>query len=355
MGNRNSNYKNSFADIQWPSSLKTRKARVKVTLADFCIIKLVGRGSYGKVYKVRYLKDNSIYAMKILSKHLINDQGQDYHVRAERKIMAQVYHPFIVKLRYAFQTNNKLYLIMDYYAGGTLFNLLSHFKVLSEDWIQFYAAEILLGLEWLHNLEVVYRDLKTENILIDTDGHIKLADFGSAKENTGTYSGAKTICGTPEYQAPEILNGEEYGCISDMWALGILLYEMAVGKTPFYHPNYHNIYRLVLESEVEYPNTMSKNLKHLISALLEKKPKRRLTLSKVKNHRFFKNISWDQVKMKHTDPPIVPQTTALSKNSNNVLLLDPADSSESEESEDECISKINEFENFSYSQDWYIT
>ena len=207
----------------------------KVNIDDFKLIKVIGKGSFGKVTLVEHKATASMFAMKVLKKANVVRRKQVEHTRTERRVLGGVNHPFIVRLHYAFQTDAKLFFVLDYCAGGELFFHLSRMKKMPEHMARFYTAEITLALECLHSKGVVYRDLKPENILLDDVGHIKLADFGLAKEGIdSTVEGAKSLCGTPEYLSPEILNRKGHGTASDWWNLGMVLFEMLTGLPPWY-------------------------------------------------------------------------------------------------------------------------
>ena len=214
---------------------KQLKASIpKVSIDSFELIRVIGKGSFGKVTLVRKKSDDKLYAMKVLSKPNIVKRKQVEHTRTERRILGTISHPFIVKLHYAFQTDKKLYFVLDYAAGGELFFHLSRMRKFPEHFAQFYCAEIVLALEELHRNEVIYRDLKPENILFDVDGHIKLADFGLAKEHISEATeGAHSLCGTPEYLSPEVLNRLGHGNAVDWWNLGMVTYEMLTGLPPW--------------------------------------------------------------------------------------------------------------------------
>jgi serum/glucocorticoid-regulated kinase 2 len=208
------------------SSSKDKNGEEKLTVADFDLLKIVGKGAFGKVMLVR--KKNSadegkVYAMKVLRKDVIAAKGQIEHTKSERDILFEVRHPYIVRLRYAFQSDDKLYLVTDYYNGGTLFYHLRKSRHFTEDRARFYAAELLSALDHLHKLNIIYRDLKLENVLMDHQGHLALTDFGLSKQNIDVTGGATTFCGTAEYIAPELLKGQKYGPAVDWWSFGILL------------------------------------------------------------------------------------------------------------------------------------
>lgn len=167
--------------------------------------------------------EGKVYAMKVLRKDVIAAKGQIEHTKSERDILFEVRHPFIVRLRYAFQSDDKLYLVTDYYNGGTLFYHLRKSRHFTEERARFYAAELLLALDHLHSLNIIYRDLKLENVLMDHQGHLALTDFGLSKQNIDETGGASTFCGTAEYIAPELLRGQKYGVAVDWWSFGILL------------------------------------------------------------------------------------------------------------------------------------
>jgi serine/threonine protein kinase len=205
------------------------KIKVNVTPEDFEHIKVIGRGYFGKVTQVRYKKDNMIYALKSLKKCKLKEEKHIEHTKTERKILELVQHPFIVSLKFAFQTDKKLYFVMDCYNGGELFYHLRTKGRFSENHARFYLSQIVLALEFLHSKKIIYRDLKPENIVLDKSGYVKLTDFGLAKENIGDEVTTQTFCGTPEYLAPEIIRGDKYGKAVDMWCLGILLFEMLYG------------------------------------------------------------------------------------------------------------------------------
>ena len=199
----------------------------KLTVADFDLLKIVGKGAFGKVMLVRKKTDNGaegqVYAMKVLKKSAISAQGQVENTKSERDILFEVRHPYIVRLRFAFQSEDKLYLVTDYYNGGTLYYHLRKAEAFSEDRARFYAAELLSALDHLHQQNIIYRDLKLENVLMDHQGHLALTDFGLSKQNIDATGGATTFCGTAEYIAPELLLGQKYGPAVDWWSFGILL------------------------------------------------------------------------------------------------------------------------------------
>jgi hypothetical protein len=212
----------------------------KLSLADFDLLKVVGKGAFGKVMLVRKKEGvgaGQIYAMKVLKKSVVASLGQIEHTKSEREILFVIRHPYIVRLRFSFQNDEKLFLVTDYYNGGSLYSHLKKVKFFSEDRAKFYGAELLSALDHLHQQHIIYRDLKLENILMDHVGHIALTDFGLSKQDIDKTGGATTFCGTAEYIAPELLNNQKYGKAVDWWSFGILLFEMMNGSTPFYDKN----------------------------------------------------------------------------------------------------------------------
>ncbi|XP_010083456.1 PREDICTED: RAC-beta serine/threonine-protein kinase-like, partial [Pterocles gutturalis] len=205
------------------------KTRAKATMNDFDYLKLLGKGTFGKVILVREKATGRYYAMKILRKEVIIAKDEVAHTVTESRVLQNTRHPFLTALKYAFQTNDRLCFVMEYANGGELFFHLSRERVFTEDRARFYGAEIVSALEYLHSRDVVYRDIKLENLMLDKDGHIKITDFGLCKEGITDGATMKTFCGTPEYLAPEVLEDNDYGRAVDWWGLGVVMYEMMCG------------------------------------------------------------------------------------------------------------------------------
>lgn len=294
----------------------------KVRLADFELLKVLGRGAFGKVMQVRKKSDGKIYAMKILKKGAIVARNQVEHTKAERAILQQLQHPFLMTLRFAFQSKDKLYLVLDYFQGGELFFHLKSQRRFSEEVARLYVAEIALAFGHLHSLGVIYRDLKPENILLDDNGHVCLTDFGLAKEMEEGDK-AHTFCGTPEYLAPEIVQGLGHDKAVDWWSLGILLYELTVGIPPFYSQNVNEMYNKIQHGVLRFPPFLSDGCKALIVGLLNRDPKKRLgsdrDVEDVKNEAFFKgqqNWDWEKVFRKEMNAPFKPKVKNIEDTSN---------------------------------------
>ena len=240
-----------------------------VQLNDFNIEKVLGKGAFGKVFLVTKRDSGQLYAMKSLRKDMIEQRNQKVHTQTEREILGDVKSPFIVQLRFAFQTPDKLYMVMDFINGGELFFHLRRCTKFSEDRTQFYAAEILEALEYLHSQGIIYRDLKPENVLIDSDGHIKLTDFGLSKKFFNGEQKTYSFCGTPEYLAPEILKGIGHDQAVDFWSLGALIYEMMAGAPPFYSRNRDVMFKNMLSKPVEMKSHFSPQAVDLLRNLLQ--------------------------------------------------------------------------------------
>ncbi|KAH9874282.1 hypothetical protein IAQ61_004913 [Plenodomus lingam] len=300
---------------------------------DFELIKTLGTGTFARVWLVR-LKDakkgdeDKVFALKILRKVDVIRLKQVEHVRNERNVLAKVAgHPFITTMVASFQSLDSLYMVLDYCPGGEVFSYLRRARRFNEPTSQFYAAEIVLILEFLHEREgVAYRDLKPENILIDAEGHLKLVDFGFAKkvENRETY----TLCGTPEYLAPEVIRNTGHGTAVDWWAFGILVYEFLVGQPPFWDQNPMKIYEQIVEGRLRFPSAMSPAARDLISGLCTVDTSKRLGnisggASRVKAHEWFQSIDWEKLYNREVQGPIVPH------------LRGPADTRNFDEYEDE--------------------
>lgn len=280
----------------------------KVSAEDFEILAVIGRGSFGKVVQVKKKDTGKIYAMKVLDKKSILDKQEVEHTRSEQNILQKLCHPFLVNLNFSFQTSDKLYFIMDYINGGELFFHLQNEKKFTEDRVKFYGAEILCGLEYLHASGVVYRDLKPENLLLTSDGHICMTDFGISKEGLHTDNDrTATFCGTPEYLAPEVLEGKGYGKAVDWWSFGTLIFEMLTGLPPFYSEDVQQMYAKIMSAKLQIPSTVSPEAKNLIEELLVRDPEKRLTDPlKLKAHPFFKGLDWDSLVRKEVTPPYIP-------------------------------------------------
>mmetsp|Transcript_48049 Transcript_48049/g.135768 ORF Transcript_48049/g.135768 Transcript_48049/m.135768 type:complete len:333 (+) Transcript_48049:82-1080(+) len=287
-------------------------------LDDFILMKVIGKGSYGKVMLVRHKSEteDSVYAMKMLRKENVIKRNQVEHTKTERNVLEAVSHPFIVTLYYAFQTPKKLYFVLEYCPGGELFFHLSRAGRFSEGRCRFYASEILLAIEYLHKLNIIYRDLKPENILLDADGHVKLTDFGLSKEGIQDNFSAKSMCGTPEYLAPEVIQSKGHGLGVDWWTLGILLFEILAGYPPFYDDNPFGIYKKVLAGQIEFPGGMELKAKDLIKRLLMHDQGKRLGCLKdgvddVKRHKYYKGLDWDLLGSRSLPPPFIPPVSGL--------------------------------------------
>jgi serine/threonine protein kinase len=278
-----------------------------VTLQDFDLLKVIGRGSFAKVMKVKKKDTGEIFAMKILKKEQVIDQEAIKQTNTENQILQHLHHPFIVQLHYAFQTLEKLYLVMEYLPGGELFFHLKELETFNVEKARFYAAEIALAFEYLHGKGIIYRDLKPENVVLDRQGNVKLTDFGLAKNDSQENSPAYTFAGAPEYLAPEILKGKGHAKSVDWWTLGILLYEMLVGVPPFFSENINETYEAILKKDVCYPKEVTPDAKDLIEGLLTKNPDDRLNIAGVRRHPFFSEIDWEKLLAKQITAPFVPQ------------------------------------------------
>lgn len=252
----------------------------------------------------------SLFAMKILRKSHLVRRRQIERTRTERKVLSVVNHPFIMKLHYAFQSPDKLYLVLDYCPGGELFFHLSRFRRFPERVARFYSAELLLALGHLHKRGIIYRDLKPENVLLDADGHVKLGDFGLAKAGIRhAYEGATSMCGTPEYMAPEVLAQQGHGFCVDYWGLGMLTYEMMSGLPPWYTTDRAKLFRRLRSAPLDIPSYFSSASATFTGALLERNPRRRLGVTGIRaamEHEFFKSISWRALYGRRVEAPIRP-------------------------------------------------
>ena len=299
----NTNNKNDI-EISYP----------KLTYKDFEPLKLLGTGSFGRVLLVRFKTNNQLYAMKILSKTQLKLTHQEEHTKTERDLMVKITSPFLVGIKFAFQDETKLYIVSDFLQGGDMFYHLHSEKNFTEEKAKFYLIEIIFGLEYLHKNNMIYRDLKPENILMDSFGHIKLTDFGLSKILQEDEEKAFTLCGTPQYLAPEVLKskGKGYDKAVDWWSLGCFFYEMLTGFLPYYIPRNNKINLKIFEDEVRFPPDINPLAVNLIKDLLNLDPKKRLGsgddgIAKIKSHPYFKGVDWDKYFNKKIKPPFIPK------------------------------------------------
>ena len=285
-----------------------------VSLEDFEIKKILGRGTYSKVCLVEYKPTKEIFAMKTLKKDVLLDQEQVQSTLLEKKILQTLDHPFLVGMIFCFQTEERIYFVMPFVRGGELFQHLREKKLFSEYEVKFYSACIGLALDYLHKNNILYRDLKLENILIDDDGYLKLIDFGLAKileKDEKTMS----FCGTPEYLAPEVISRDGYNFSADWWSYGILIYEMLCGIPPFYNENTSDMFELILNSNLRFPKkvVLQDVTKDFISKLLIKNQILRLGakggFDEIKTHSFFNGFNFDDLLSKKIIAPFLPQVS----------------------------------------------
>lgn len=277
-----------------------------LTIQDFEMLNVLGKGSFGAVMLVRFKKDGRVFALKIIKKNNM-DQADVLNAMEERQILQRIHHPYICGLVFAFQTNERLYLGMKYYAAGDLFYHLNMKSRLSVKDVQLYGAELVLAISYLHELNILYRDLKPSNVMIDAEGHIGVVDFGLSKQHIyGSNFGVKTLSGTAEYVAPEALaqsadGTRNYGKTYDWWSLGIVIYEMLVGESPFYDENEHTMLSRIAHSEIIFPSDFPPDAYDLVKGLLCKDPKQRLGdermggVDAIKRCSFFGHIDWEKL------------------------------------------------------------
>ena len=254
-----------------------------------------------------------VYALKTIKKAHIIARSEVSHTLAERTALAQINNPFIVPLKFSFQSRDKLYLVLAFVNGGELFHHLQKEHTFHVNRARFYTAELLCALECLHGFNVIYRDLKPENILLDYSGHIALCDFGLCKMDMKDEDRTNTFCGTPEYLAPELLEGRPYTKSVDWWTLGILLYEMLTGLPPFYNENTNEMYRKILTDHLTFPHDMLDSAKDLLSKLLDRNPERRLGANgaaEIKAHAFFAQIDWSKLLQRKYEPMFKPNVVS---------------------------------------------
>lgn len=284
----------------------TRKDVASWRLSDLHLKETIGTGSIGRVRLVKHKVTSQYCALKILKKNEILRLKQVEHTLSEASLLQEIEHPFIINLLKGFMDDDRLYLLMEYVVGGELFSHLRKAGKFPNDVSKFYSAEVILAFEYLHTRDIIYRDLKPENLLLDGEGHIKITDFGFAKRVTDR---TFTLCGTPEYIAPEIIQSKGHDKAVDWWALGILLFEMLVGYPPFYDESPYKIYEKILEGTIQFPNWVDPKAKELIRGLLSLDKSKRLGNLKrgvqdIKRHQYYTGVDWDVLLSRNIATPI---------------------------------------------------
>ncbi|KAI0797848.1 cAMP dependent protein kinase [Abortiporus biennis] len=313
---------------------KSHVHRGNLKLTDFEVKGTLGTGTFGRVLLVKLRSSSSqssnqnCFALKVLKKSEIVRLRQVEHVNAERYILSRVQHPFIVDLYATFQDSLNIYMLLSYVPGGELFTHLRRAQRFSPDVTRFYLATIILALKYLHSFNIIYRDLKPENLLLDSRGYLRLTDFGFAKiVDDRTW----TLCGTPEYLAPEIIQSDGHGKAADWWACGILCYEMMVGYPPFFDETPYGIYEKILKGKIHWPRDMDRLSKDLIKAFLHPDRSKRLGnliggAEDVLQHPWFRGVDWDALERREIRAPIIPHVTSLDDTRHfSRLPLPPAD------------------------------
>uniref|UniRef100_A0A452IZ22 non-specific serine/threonine protein kinase n=1 Tax=Gopherus agassizii TaxID=38772 RepID=A0A452IZ22_9SAUR len=292
-----------------------KEGHEKADPSQFELLKVLGQGSFGKVFLVKKISGSDarqLYAMKVLKKATLKVRDR-VRTKMERDILVEVNHPFIVKLHYAFQTEGKLYLILDFLRGGDLFTRLSKEVMFTEEDVKFYLAELALALDHLHSLGIIYRDLKPENILLDEEGHIKLTDFGLSKESIDHEKKAYSFCGTVEYMAPEVVNRRGHTQSADWWSFGVLMFEMLTGTLPFQGKDRKETMTMILKAKLGMPQFLSPEAQSLLRMLFKRNPANRLGagpdgVEEIKRHLFFSTIDWNKLYRREIHPPFKPAT-----------------------------------------------
>nr|CCA19995.1 cGMPdependent protein kinase putative [Albugo laibachii Nc14]CCA23292.1 cGMPdependent protein kinase putative [Albugo laibachii Nc14] len=285
------------------------KYHVNIPFHELEILQTLGRGAFGRVKLVRHVKTQAAMALKCVIKARISQNNIREHVLNEKRVMLAIDHPFAVKLLSTFQDARYLYFLVELVLGGELYTHVRRQRFFEAPVARFYIASIILVLEHLHQKSIAYRDIKPENILLDTDGFVKLADFGLAKVLTNP---TWTLCGTPDYLAPEMILSKGHGKAVDYWALGVLIYELLAGKPPFPGSDPMHIYPRILQGTIKYPNHFSRDAIDLIHNLLCANPARRLGNMKngirdIIQHEWFDGFQWEELLAKKLHPPIIPQ------------------------------------------------
>ncbi|KAH7061055.1 kinase-like domain-containing protein [Macrophomina phaseolina] len=298
---------------QQPAASSIRTTKGKYTLNDFSIQRTLGTGSFGRVHLVQSKHNQRFYAIKVLKKAQVVKMKQVEHTNDERRMLQKVKHPFLITLWGTFQDSKNLYMVMDFVEGGELFSLLRKSQRFPNPVAKFYAAEVTLALDYLHSMNIIYRDLKPENLLLDRHGHLKITDFGFAKEVPDI---TWTLCGTPDYLAPEVVASKGYNKSVDWWSLGILIFEMLCGFTPFWDGGSPmKIYENILKGRVKYPPYVHPDAQDLLQKLITPDLTKRLGnlhggSKDVMNHPWFAEVTWERLAKKDIDAPYVPPVRA---------------------------------------------
>ncbi|KAF9930464.1 Serine/threonine kinase [Linnemannia zychae] len=342
--------------VNKPTSQTTRKFGMN----DFNFIAVLGRGNFGKVMLAEEKKGGELYAIKALKKDSIVQHDEVESAKSEKRIFQvanKERHPFLTTLHSTFQTPTRLYFVMEYVKGGDLMMHIQNDRRFGERRAKFYGCEVLLALQYFHQNNIVYRDLKLDNILLTMDGHVKIADYGLCKENMGYGATTRTICGTPEFMAPEILEEVPYGRAVDWWAYGVLMYEMLLGRAPFSGQEEDEIYDSIMDDEPMFPQGFGRNEQALLQSLLVKVPHLRLgsgpgDAEEIKAHAYFHDVNFDDVYHKRIPPPFIPMITSAKDTSN----FDPEFTREStsETPTDYRLNHVEQgfFKGFSYVNPW---
>ncbi|XP_065068063.1 serine/threonine-protein kinase N2-like isoform X2 [Rhopilema esculentum] len=359
--NRKSSPKNDRRLKPDTNKKEKRKSKHQMSMNDFRCISVLGRGHFGKVLLAEYKNSKEHFAIKALKKGDIISRDEVESLMSEKRIFEianSSRHPFLVNLFACFQTTEHVCFIMEYASGGDLMMHI-HADVFSEPRTVFYAGCVVLGLQFLHNHDIVYRDLKLDNLLLDSDGFVKIADFGLCKEGMGYGQRTGTFCGTPEFLAPEVLTETSYTRAVDWWGLGVLIFEMLVGESPFPGDDEEEVFDSIVNDEVRYPRFLSNEAIALMRRLLRKNPDRRLGSSPrdaedIKKQPFFRDLRWDDLLNRRVKPPFKPKV----KHAEDVSNFD-----EEFTSEDPVLTPAKEkkritdseqalFSEFNYTADW---